>query len=144
MRIRDILRRKGDAVVTVRPEATVRQLLAVLAEHNIGAAVVSPDGTSIAGIVSERDVVRRLHEHGAALLEQPVSEIMTSEVRSCGPGDKVEDLRHTMTEHRFRHAPVVQDGRLVGIVSIGDVVKSAIDDLQSEREHLVDYIQRAP
>lgn len=144
MRIRDILRRKGDAVATVRPEATVRQLLVVLAEHNIGATVVSPDGASIAGIVSERDVVRRLHEHGAALLDRPVSEIMTAEVRTCGPGDQVEDLRHAMTEHRFRHVPVVVDGRLVGIVSIGDVVKSAIDELESDREHLVDYIQRAP
>ncbi|TDD95856.1 CBS domain-containing protein [Actinomadura rubrisoli] len=144
MRIRDILRRKGDAVATVRPEATVRQLLAVLAEHNIGAAVVSPDGTSIAGIVSERDVVRRLHEHGAALLDRPVSEIMTVEVRTCGPGEAVDDLRRTMTEHRIRHLPVVEDARLVGIVSIGDVVKSNIDELVSEREHLVDYIQRAP
>ncbi|WP_131743088.1 CBS domain-containing protein [Actinomadura roseirufa] len=144
MRIREILRRKGDAVATVRPETTVRQLLAVLAEHNIGAAVVSPDGTSITGIVSERDVVRRLHEHGADLLDRPVAEIMTAEVRSCGPGDDVEDLRRTMTERRFRHVPVVEDARLVGIVSIGDVVKSAIDELESEREHLVDYIQRAP
>ncbi|MFC4049572.1 CBS domain-containing protein [Actinomadura syzygii] len=144
MRIRDILRRKGDTVATVRPEATVRQLLAVLAEHNIGAVVVSPDGASIAGIVSERDVVRRMHERGAGLLDRPVSEIMTVEVRSCGPGDLVEDLRRTMTEHRFRHVPVVEDGRLTGIVSIGDVVKSAIDELQSEREHLVGYIQNVP
>ncbi|WP_242911097.1 CBS domain-containing protein [Actinomadura terrae] len=144
MRIRDILRRKGDTVATVRPEATVRQLLAVLAEHNIGAAVVSPDGATITGIVSERDVVRRLHDRGAALLDRPVTEIMTAEVRSCAPDDRVEDLRRTMTEHRFRHVPVVLDGRLAGIVSIGDVVKSAIDELQSEREHLVDYIQRAP
>jgi CBS domain-containing protein len=144
MRIRDILRRKGDTVATVRPDATVRQLLAVLAEHNIGAVVVSPDGASISGIVSERDVVRRLHDRGAALLDRPVSEIMTAEVRSCGPGDKVEDLRRTMTEHRFRHAPVVEDGRLAGIVSIGDVVKSAIDELESEREHLVGYIQNVP
>jgi CBS domain-containing protein len=144
MRIRDILRRKGDTVATVRPDATVRQLLAVLAEHNIGAVVVSPDGASIAGIVSERDVVRRLHDRGAALLDRPVSDIMTAEVRSCGPGDQVEDLRRTLTEHRFRHVPVVEDGRLAGIVSIGDVVKSAIDELESEREHLVGYIQRAP
>lgn len=144
MRIRDILRRKGDTVATVRPDATVRQLLAVLAEHNIGAAVVSPDGMSIAGIASERDVVRSLHERGAALLDRPVSDIMTAEVRSCGPADKVEDLRRAMTEHRFRHVPVTEDGRLVGIVSIGDVVKSAIDELESERSHLVDYIQRAP
>ncbi|MEV4679059.1 MULTISPECIES: CBS domain-containing protein [Actinomadura] len=144
MRIRDILRRKGDAVATVRPDATVRHLLAVLAEHNIGAVVVSPDGTSISGIVSERDVVRRLHDRGAALLDRPVTEIMTAEVRSCGPGDKVEDLRRTMTEHRFRHVPVVEDGRLAGIVSIGDVVKSAIDELENEREHLVGYIQNVP
>lgn len=144
MRIRDILRRKGDTVATVLPDATVRQLLAVLAEHNIGAVVVSPDGASIAGIVSERDVVRRLHDRGAALLDRPVSDIMTAEVRSCGPGDQVEDLRRTMTEHRFRHVPVVEDGRLAGIVSIGDVVKSAIDELESEREHLVGYIQGAP
>lgn len=144
MRIRDILRRKGDAVATVRPEATVRELLALLAQHNIGAAVVSADGASIAGIVSERDVVRRLHEHGAALLDRPVGGIMTADVRTCGPADRVDDLRLTMTEHRIRHLPVVVDGRLTGIVSIGDIVKSAIDELQSEREHLVDYIQRAP
>ncbi|MFA1547247.1 CBS domain-containing protein [Actinomadura chokoriensis] len=144
MRIRDILRRKGDTVATVRPDATVRQLLAILAEHNIGAVVVSPDGASISGIVSERDVVRRLHDRGAGLLDRPVSDIMTAEVRSCAPGDRVEDLRLTMTEHRFRHVPVVEDGRLAGIVSIGDVVKSAIDELESEREHLVGYIQRAP
>ncbi|MFD0900538.1 CBS domain-containing protein [Actinomadura sediminis] len=141
MRIRDILRRKGDAVVTVPPGSTVRELLAVLAEHNVGAVVVSADGATITGIATERDVVRRLHEHGAELLDRPVSDIMTAEVRSCAPGDLVQDLRRTMTEHRFRHMPVVEDGRLAGIVSIGDVVKSAIDALESEREHLVDYIQ---
>ncbi|MBO2462584.1 CBS domain-containing protein [Actinomadura violacea] len=144
MRIREILRRKGAAVATVTPDATVRRLLAVLAEHNIGAAVVSPDGASIAGIVTERDVVRRMHERGAALLDAPVAEIMTAQVRTCAPADDVEDLRRTMTENRFRHVPVLEDGRLAGIVSIGDVVKSAIDELESEREHLVDYIQRAP
>ncbi|GLZ13829.1 signal transduction protein [Actinomadura sp. NBRC 104425] len=144
MRIRDILRRKGDAVTTVRPEAAVRDLLATLAQHNIGAAVVSPDGTAIAGIVSERDVVRRLHEHGAALLGRPVREIMTAEVRTCTPDADVDELRRTMTEHRIRHLPVVDGGRLAGIVSIGDVVKSSIDELESEREYLVGYIQRAP
>ncbi|GAA2452808.1 CBS domain-containing protein [Actinomadura vinacea] len=131
-------------MATMRPDATVRDLLAALAEHNIGAVVVSPDAATITGIASERDVVRRLHEHGAALLDRPVSEIMTSQVRTCGPGDGVDDLRRTMTEHRIRHLPVVEDGRLAGIVSIGDVVKSAIDELESEREYLVDYIQRAP
>ncbi|WP_119730667.1 CBS domain-containing protein [Thermomonospora amylolytica] len=140
MRISDILRKKGSAVATVRPDATVRELLARLAELNIGAVVVSPDGAAIAGIVSERDVVRRLHERGAALLDAPVSQIMTEQVRTCAPEAAVADLRKTMTEHRIRHVPVVSDGRMVGLVSIGDVVKSAIDELETEREHLVGYL----
>ncbi|TNY37396.1 CBS domain-containing protein [Thermomonospora catenispora] len=140
MRISDILRKKGHAVATVRPDATVRELLARLAELNIGAVVVSPDGAAIAGIVSERDVVRRLHERGAALLDAPVSQIMTEQVRTCAPDEAVDDLRKTMTEHRIRHVPVVSDGRMVGLVSIGDVVKSAIDELETEREHLVGYL----
>ncbi|MEV5574289.1 CBS domain-containing protein [Spirillospora sp. NPDC052269] len=142
MRIRDILRRKGSTVATVRPDATVRDLLTVLAEHNIGAAVVSPDGAAIAGIASERDIVRRLNEHGADLLDRPVSAIMTGRVRTVTPDTAVEDLRQTMTEHRIRHVPVLEDDRLAGIVSIGDVVKSAIDELEDEREHLVGYIRR--
>lgn len=140
MRIRDILRKKGSAVATVRPDATVRELLAKLAELNIGAVVVSPDGNAIAGIVSERDVVRRLHERGAGLLDAPVSEIMTVEVRTCAPETTVDELRRTMTEYRIRHVPVVSGGRMVGLVSIGDVVKSAIDELETEREHLVGYL----
>ncbi|MBO2449959.1 CBS domain-containing protein [Actinomadura barringtoniae] len=144
MRIRDILRRKGDLVATVPPGATVRELLATLAQHNIGAAVVSPDGAAIAGIVSERDVVRRLHDHGADLLDRPVADIMTTEVFTTDPDAAVDDLRKTMTDRRIRHIPVVDEGRLAGVVSIGDIVKSSIDELESEREHLVDYIQRAP
>ncbi|RAY13936.1 histidine kinase [Actinomadura craniellae] len=140
MRISDILRNKGNTVATVRPDSTVRDLLATLAEHNIGAVVVSPDGAVIAGIASERDVVRRLHERGAGLLDSPVSEIMTVEVRTGGLDDKVDGLRRTMTEHRIRHLPILADGRLAGIVSIGDVVKSAIDELETEREHLVGYL----
>jgi CBS domain-containing protein len=142
MKIRDILRNKGAAVATVQPSANVRELLAMLAEHNIGAVVVSSDGEVISGIVSERDVVRRMHERGADVLTAPVSSIMTAEVRTCGLDDNVEDLRKTMTDHRFRHMPVVADGKLAGIVSIGDVVKSAIDELETEREHLVGYINR--
>jgi CBS domain-containing protein len=143
MRIRQVLQVKGDGVATVRPDASVHTLLAVLAEHNIGAVVVSADGATIAGIVSERDVVRRLNERGPAVLDGPVSDIMTTEVHTCGPEDSVEGLRRVMTEHRFRHLPVVVDGRLAGIVSIGDVVKSAIDELEAEREHLVGYIQQS-
>jgi CBS domain-containing protein len=142
MRIRDILRTKGNGVATVRPEATVRELLATLAELNIGAVVVSPDQVQIAGIVSERDVVRQLHERGARLLDAPVSDIMTAEVRTCGPDHAVGDLRKVMTTHRIRHVPVTENGRIVGIVSIGDVVKSAIDELESEREYLVGYLHR--
>jgi CBS domain-containing protein len=143
MRIHDILRNKGNAVATVRPDATVREMIATLAEHNIGAVVVSADGASIAGIASERDVVRRMRERGAGLLDAAVSEIMTVDVRTCGLDDKVEGLRDIMTRHRIRHLPVVEDGRLAGIVSIGDVVKSAIEELEDEREYLVGYIQKA-
>jgi CBS domain-containing protein len=142
MRISEILRRKGGEVATIEPDAKVRRLLALLAEHNIGAVVVSTDGRTIEGIASERDVVRRLNDRGAGLLDEPVSSIMTATVRTCAPGDNVEDLRATMTEHRIRHVPVVRDGKLAGIVSIGDVVKSAIAELETEREQLVDYISR--
>ncbi len=128
-------------MATVAPDTTVRSLLATLAEHNIGAVVVTPDGEGIVGIVSERDVVRTLHARGAELLDTPVADIMTTDVRTCGPDDEVDSLRNTMTEHRIRHLPVVGEGRLVGIVSIGDVVKSAISELATERQHLVEYLQ---
>jgi CBS domain-containing protein len=140
MLIGTILRGKGTSVATVRPYATVRELLTVLAELNIGAVVVSDDGTTIAGIVSERDIVRRLNERGADVLDAPVSSIMTTEVRTCGMEANAEDLRRTMTNHRIRHIPVVKEGRLAGIVSIGDVVKSAIEELETEKAHLVGYL----
>ncbi|RVX39673.1 CBS domain protein [Nonomuraea polychroma] len=142
MLIGTILRGKGSDVTTVAPEASVRDLLAKLAEHNIGAVVVSTDGATIQGIVSERDVVRHLNDRGAAVLDEPVSAIMTTDVRTVGPGDNVDALRRIMTTQRFRHMPVVQNGRLVGIVSIGDVVKSAIEELETEKASLVDYLHR--
>ncbi|HLU76059.1 MAG TPA: CBS domain-containing protein [Nonomuraea sp.] len=142
MLIGTILRNKGSDVATVAPQATVRDLLAALAEHNIGAVVVSEDGVTIDGIVSERDVVRRLHDRGAGILDEPVSSIMTAEVRTVTPADRVDELRETMTTHRIRHVPVVENDRLAGIVSIGDVVKSAIDELETEKASLVDYLHR--
>ncbi|MET8866263.1 CBS domain-containing protein [Nonomuraea sp. NPDC004580] len=142
MLIGTILRNKGSHVTCVSPAATVRELLAELAEHNIGAVVVSSDGVTIEGIVSERDVVRRLHDRGASILDAPVSSIMTTEVTTVGPGENVESLRRTMTNQRFRHMPVVDGGRLIGIVSIGDVVKSAIEELETEKASLVDYLHR--
>ena len=141
MRIIEILRKKGEEVATIAPDASVRLLLAMLAEHNIGAVVVSDDGKSIEGIVSERDVVRRLNDQGADLLDRPVESIMTAQVRTCAPDDDVDGLRAIMTDHRIRHVPVVKDGGLVGIVSIGDVVKNAISELETERQYLVGYIQ---
>jgi CBS domain-containing protein len=141
MRIHDVLRSKGDAVLTVRPEQTVSALLGLLAEHGIGAMVVSSDGSTVEGIVSERDVVRHLQEHGSALLDRSVGEIMTSEVHTCTPDDAIDDLMRQMTDRRVRHIPVVVDGRLSGIVSIGDVVKYRIDELTRERDQLSAYIQ---
>jgi Predicted signal-transduction protein containing cAMP-binding and CBS domains len=138
--IRTILRNKGTSVATVRPRASVKELLAVLADLNIGAVVVSEDGITIDGIVSERDIVRQLNERGAAVLNVPVSSIMTVDVRTCGLDANVEDLRRTMTNHRIRHIPVVKDGRLAGLVSIGDVVKSTIEELETEKAHLVGYL----
>jgi CBS domain-containing protein len=140
MLISSILRHKGSTVSTVQPQATVTELLAMLADRNIGAVVVSDDGESIAGIVSERDVVRHLHQTGPAVLDRPVSTIMTGSVRTCGPDANVDDLRQIMTDHRIRHVPVVAEGRLAGIVSIGDVVKSAIEELEAEKAHLVGYL----
>jgi CBS domain-containing protein len=139
MRIADVLRNKGSSVATVAPTATVTEMIAALAQYNVGALPVV-DGDRLVGIVSERDVVRRLHAGGAALLEASVGEIMTTEVTTCSPDDRVADLAAIMTARRFRHLPVVVDGRLAGIVSIGDLVKARIDLLESEREQLQSYI----
>ena len=140
MLIVTMLRSKGDFVATVAPTATIRDLLETLAEHRIGAVVVSADG-GIDGIVSERDVVRHLTAAGGALLDQPVSSIMTADVVTCRGDTAVEDLMRTMTDRRIRHVPVVDDdGTVIGIVSIGDVVKSRISELEGERDDLVGYI----
>jgi CBS domain-containing protein len=142
MRISDVLSSKpGGQVVTITPDATVRDLLALLAEHNIGAVVVSGDGQAVDGIVSERDVVRRLHED-EAVLDGAVSAIMTREVATTEPHTPVDDLRVLMTERRIRHVPVVADGGLVGIISIGDVVKSSLDQLRFERDQLDSYVHQ--
>jgi CBS domain-containing protein len=143
MRIRDVLRVKGTSVVTVTPDTKVRRLLQVLADHRIGAVVVSVDGTSVGGIVSERDVVRAFAQRGAAVMSEPVTEIYTAEVRTVAPDTSLDDVMRLMTEHRMRHAPVVVDGTLKGLVSIGDVVKNRIDELETERTALSDYITTA-
>ncbi|USX48177.1 CBS domain-containing protein [Lentzea sp. HUAS12] len=139
MRIADVLRTKGSAVATIAPDVPVSELLRALAEHNVGAIVVV-GSSGVEGIVSERDVVRRLHETGVDLLSSPVSAIMTAEVFTCTPSDTVDSLTVVMTERRFRHVPVLSDGRLVGIVSIGDVVKSRIGQLEQSQDQLQAYI----
>jgi CBS domain-containing protein len=142
MKINDVIHAKSQqAVVTISPDATVRELVALLAEHNVGALVVSDDGERVSGIVSERDVVRRLHADDA-VMDAPVSMIMTEDVRTCTGTDGLTDLMQTMTEHRIRHVPVVADGRLTGIISIGDVVKSRIGELEFERDQLDHYVHQ--
>ncbi|WP_203835739.1 CBS domain-containing protein [Winogradskya humida] len=145
MRISDVLHNKGGRdqggrVVTVTPQTTVQELLTTLAEHGIGAAVVSADGQAIAGIVSERDIVRALAGRGAAVLTEPVSAIATARVFTVGPDADVADVEKLMTEHRFRHVPVVAGDALTGIVSIGDVVKKRITELEVEKSALTGYI----
>jgi CBS domain-containing protein len=140
VRISDILRVKGTRVVTVTPDTKVRQLLAVLAEHRIGAVVVSHDGTTVDGIASERDIVQALARRGAAVMSEPVTAIYTAEVHTVTPQTPIEEVMRMMTERRVRHAPVVADGSLQGIVSIGDVVKIRLGELETERTALTDYI----
>jgi CBS domain-containing protein len=139
MKISDILRHKGSNVVTIAPSGAVPEMLAALAEHNVGALVVV-DGAKVVGIASERDVVRRLAELGAELLEATVADIMTTTVVSCGSHDSVDSVAETMTERRIRHMPVVDDDVLMGIVTIGDVVSSRIRQLEQDRGQLEQYI----
>jgi CBS domain-containing protein len=140
MRVQELLRHKGFQVITVQPGTTVTQAVALLKEHNLGAVVVSVDGRQVNGILTERDVVRRLVE-GTEFLEGPASGIMTADVRTCRATDSVESVMSTMTQQRIRHLPVVDDhGRLTGIVSIGDVVKSHITQVEFERDMLEGYV----
>ena len=142
MRIYELLRGKGFHVITCDPSTPVTEVLKLLKEYNLGAVVVSPDGREVAGIVTERDIVRRLAE-GADFLDSPVSSLMTADVQTCHADDSVQSLMSTMTERRIRHLPVVDEkGGLAGIVSIGDVVKSHITQIEFERDQLEGYLSR--
>jgi len=143
MRIVEVLNAKPEAgVITISPDAGVRELLAKMAEHNVGALIVSSDGETIAGIVSERDVVRHLH-HDGTVVNNTVGAIMTGDVETCGRETTLDELMKTMTERRIRHVPVVAGGKLVGIVSIGDIVKHRMDQLQFERDQLDSYVHQS-
>jgi CBS domain-containing protein len=142
MRIYELLRGKGFHVITVRPSTPVTEVLNLLKEYNLGAVVVSTDGREVAGIVTERDIVRRLAD-GPDFLDSPVSSLMTADVHTCHADDSVQSLMSTMTERRIRHLPVVDEkGGLAGIVSIGDVVKSHITQIEFERDQLEGYLSR--
>lgn len=142
MRINDVLQGKArHDVITIRPDATVRDLIGLLTQHNVGALIVSNDGSSVDGIVSERDVVRRILDD-ESMLERPVSSIMTTQVQTCEGTAAVNELMQVMTEHRIRHVPVLTDGTLTGIISIGDVVKSRIGELEFERDQLDNYLHQ--
>jgi CBS domain-containing protein len=142
MRVADIIRLKGDGVGTISPDASIADVVSQLARLGVGAVVVSDDGRSVAGIISERDIVRRLDGDGPGVLERRVADLMTAEVVTCSLQDTLAELMSVMTERRIRHIPVVEEGLLSGVVSIGDVVKGRLQELEDERRHLEDYITR--
>jgi CBS domain-containing protein len=140
MQVSAILKSKGPSVATIGADETVAAAVAELARRNVGALVVSSDGRSVDGIISERDITRALDGVGGAILDKPIRMIMSSSVQTVSPDEEVEALAVLMTERRVRHLPVLRDGVLVGIVSIGDVVKSRIEELEQDREALFKYI----
>jgi CBS domain-containing protein len=135
-----ILQTKGGTVITIQPKATVGDALAVLADNNIGAIIVSIDGDSVDGIISERDIVRAMHKGGPAVFDALVEELMTKDVRTCARTDPARGMLTIMTDRRIRHLPVVDAGKLIGLISIGDAVKIRLDDLVAETEAMRDYI----
>lgn len=142
MAVAHILKQKGNAVVTASPGHTLNDIVELLAKHRIG-AVVLLESDKIAGIISERDVVRALAEHGAAALSRKTADVMTRKVRCCTPRDSEGELMSLMTAHRIRHLPVIDGGTLIGMISIGDVVKHRIETIEREAEHMKQYIASA-
>ena len=141
MRVSQILREKGDdGVVTVKPDAKVADAARVLSQRRIGTVVASSDGRRAEGILSERDIVRELGARGAGCLTEAVSDLMTRELQTCGPEDDARDVLSRMTEGRFRHMPVVSEGEMIGMISLGDVVKARLDEVRHERNALRDFV----
>lgn len=140
MLVSDLLEVKGFAVATISGESTVGAAVADMVRHRVGALVVSADTRTIDGIISERDIVQHLSELRSELLDEPVASIMSVSVHVCSPVDDVERIMNLMTEQRIRHVPVVQGAFLCGIISIGDVVKSRIGELERDRNELMEYI----
>ena len=143
MNVKSILATKGSEVITIAPTATLEDAIAILAKRRIGAVVVLGADQRVIGILSERDIVRALSERGAAAVKEPLGQTMTRVVVTCGETDSVSDLMERMTRGRFRHIPVLEQERLIGIISIGDVVKHRLHEMEVEQEALRDYIQTA-
>lgn len=143
MTVARILSQKGRTVVTVQPHRTLAEAASLLTEKGIGALVVSDAGQTVLGILSERDIIRAVVRGGGAALDAPVSRHMTAKVVCCSRGTGVDEVMELMTDGRFRHVPVVEDGRLVGLVSIGDVVKHRIASVEAEHQALREYIATA-
>lgn len=143
MNVETILRNKGNRVATIRSEATVADAVDMLNREHIGALVVSEDGAGVDGILSERDIVMALGDHGGDLMSRPITAIMTRNVITCEPSDSVGELMAEMTNRRIRHFPVVSGGRLCGIVSIGDLVKSRLDEVEFEANSMRSFIAGA-
>lgn len=139
MRIANVLSAKGSVVATVTPDVPVAALLAEMVKHGVGAVVVVHD-SAVTGVVWERDLIRLLHERGASLLHTPVSEVMNVEVITCGLSDEVDNILRVMTNQRIRHLPVIFDSELRGVVSMGDLVKARIGELEADRAYLQSYI----
>jgi CBS domain-containing protein len=139
VQIANVLRAKGSVVATVPPDAPVTVVLAQMAKHRVGAVVVVDDG-AVVGTVWERDLIRLLHERGASLVQAPILEIMNTDVISCMPTDEVDGVLRIMTDRRIRHLPVMVGDKLSGVVSMGDLVKARIDELETNRAYLQSYI----
>lgn len=143
MRVQDILSTKGSNVHTIDPTATVGAASKLLAAHRVGALVVTGPGQRVVGIVSERDIVHVMALRGATSLDLPLTQIMTRKVATCGASDTITSIMEQMTAGKFRHVPVIEQGRLAGIISIGDVVKHRLQEMEHEQNALRDYIQTA-
>ena len=143
MTVSAILAAKGGDVITIEPAATLAEAALLLTEKRIGALVIRGAGGRVAGILSERDVVHALASRGQGALDEPVSQAMTREVMTCGRDDEINSLMERMTTGKFRHLPVVESGQLIGIVSIGDIVKQRVDEMERESEAMRGYIQTA-
>ena len=143
MNVKTILAAKGGDVISIEPTADLSAAAKLLSKHRIGAVVICGAGGRLAGILSERDIVRAVAEHGASALALPVGQVMTRNVITCGENDSISDLMERMTERKFRHMPVLKAERLIGVISIGDVVKSRVQEIETDAAAMRDYIQTA-